>query len=489
MRKHILVSYFLILFLFVGGSCGKTKMPKAEKKEENLACQSCKEITSAQELNALTLNPGDTVILQSGQWVDQALIFKAVGTEKNPIVLKAQERGKVQLQGTSTLSIEGAWLVIDGLVFQNGHAIDKNVVDFKGSSNHCRLTNTAIMNYNPSQPNTDYRWISINGSYNRVDHCYLSGKAHLGPTLVVWGTDQPMHHRIDHNYFGTRPAVESNGGETIRLGTSDWSMTSAFTIIEENIFEHCDGETEIISNKMSENIIRNNLFYESKGTLCLRHGNGTAVYGNYFIGNGIKEAGGIRLVGENHLIYNNYFQNMAGTGQRSAIILMDGVSNSPLNGYFQVKHIQVVGNTMVHCKQSFDIGSGKGGNNRTLPPLSCHIANNVILQTPQSIAVKWTDTPIDFVYEGNIAFDVPSSANLPVGFTIVDPLLVLNSQRLYEPAMESPVIHAAEGSYPFFSSEDAGAERLDEKHRDLLLAKNIGPAFMTDLGARLDIHP
>jgi len=489
MRKQFLVGQFLILFLSLGASCGKAEIPKVETEEKESACQSCKQITSAQELSTLTLNPGDTVILQSGQWIDQALIFKAVGTEKNPIVLMAQERGKVQLKGTSTLSIEGEWLVVDGLVFQNGYAINKNVVDFTGSSNHCRLTHTAIIDYNPPGADTDYRWISIKGSYNRIDHCYLSGKAHLGPTLVVWGTGQPMHHRIDHNYFGMRPAVESNGGETIRIGTSDWSMTSAFTTIEENIFEHCDGETEIISNKMSENIIRNNLFYESKGTLCLRHGNGTAVYGNYFIGNGIKDAGGIRVIGEDHLIYNNYFQNMAGTGQRSAIILMDGVLNSPLNGYFQVKHVRVVGNTLVNCKQSFDIGSGKGGNNRILPPLGCHIANNVILQTTQSIAVKWTDIPIDFIYKGNIAFEVPSSTNLPLGFTKINPLLVLNNQRIYEPAIGSPVFGAAEGDYAFFPLEDAGAERLDEKHRALLQAKGIGPVFMTDLGAHLAIRP
>ncbi|MDM1296219.1 alginate lyase [Sphingobacterium sp. N143] len=477
----------LSFLLVIGSSCGKSTSGEMELK--NTVCAQCHTIQSAAALQALNLQPGDTVMMKSGEWTDQELIFDAQGTSQQPIVLRAEQPGAVMMSGTSSVSIRGKWLVVSGLVFQNGFTSGKNVVDFTSSSSNCRLTNTAIVDYNPPTATTDYRWVSINGSSHRIDHCYLKGKSHQGPTMVVWGTSKPMKHRIDHNFFGERAAVPDNGGETIRLGTSDWSMTDAFTTIEDNIFQRCNGETEIISNKMGADTIRNNFFHESQGTLCLRHGNGSAVYGNYFVGNGIKETGGIRIIGEDHLVYNNYFQNMAGTGQRAALVLMDGVPNSPLSGYFQVKRVQVVANTMINCKQSFDIGSGKGGSNRTLPPMDGHIANNVVLQIPQSILLTFTDQPLNFVYQGNIVFDVPTGQQLPAGFVRLDPQYAITTDGIYEPTSSSQVLGAFVGNYPFAAAADAGAPKLDSKHRELLKAQNIGPGFMTGLGSSLVINP
>nr|WP_317039131.1 chondroitinase-B domain-containing protein [Winogradskyella sediminis] len=44
------------------------------------------------------------------------------------------------------------------------------------------------------------------------------------------------NHQIDHNYFGHRPDLGENGGETIRIGTSANSMKSSKTIVESNTF-------------------------------------------------------------------------------------------------------------------------------------------------------------------------------------------------------------------------------------------------------------
>ena len=88
---------------------------------------------------------------------------------------------------------------------------------------------------------------------------------------------QENHHRIDHNYFGQRPILGSNGGETLRIGTSHYSLSNSYTMIESNYFDRCNGEVEIISNKSGSNTIQNNVFFESRGTLTLRHGNGNIV--------------------------------------------------------------------------------------------------------------------------------------------------------------------------------------------------------------------
>ena len=53
----------------------------------------------------------------------------------------------------------------------------------------------------------------------------------------------------------------SNGGETLRIGTSHYSLSDSFTVVENNYFERTNGEVEIISVKSGKNQIRNNVFF------------------------------------------------------------------------------------------------------------------------------------------------------------------------------------------------------------------------------------
>ena len=62
-------------------------------------------------------------------------------------------------------------------------------------------------------------------------------------------------------------------------------MNVSRMIVEDNYYEHCDGEAEIISNKSCENIYRRNTFVECKGAL-MRHGNRCTAEGNWFFGHG-----------------------------------------------------------------------------------------------------------------------------------------------------------------------------------------------------------
>ncbi|MNJ91431.1 Chondroitinase-B precursor [compost metagenome] len=493
--KYKSIVYLIAVLLMIIAGCKKgSKSPVEDPKKETPVkesdfCKSCKKVKSAVEISALTLKPGDTIIMESGDWVNQKITFKGNGTFQLPIVLIAEKAGQVNLKGTSSLIIDGSWLVVDGLNFKNGDlSVSKlNVVDFTAASRNCRLTNTSIVDYNPPDQSIDYRWISLNGKNHRVDHCYLKGKAHLGPTVVIWGANDVLNHRIDHNYFGARPELGSNGGETIRIGTSTYYLSESLNTIEENIFDKCNGETEIISNKMSRNTIRNNFFFESRGTLCLRHGNNSEVYGNYLVGNNVKDAGGIRIVGEGHLVYNNYLQGIATTGQTCAVSLLDGVPSSEPSGYFQVKNVKIVGNTIVNCAQGFDIGAGKGGNNRTIPPANCVIANNVLQLKAGASLIRFTDIPENFFYEGNVGFGMGAVSDPLAGFLIEDPKLVRNEFMTYTATSNSPVLGAFRGTYTFFQSTDAGANNLDDLHKKLLKAKDVGPLWVTGLGDQMII--
>lgn len=402
---------------------------------------------------------GDTIYLKNGNWENAQLDFFTNGSAEKPVVLKAQTPGEVVLSGNSRLRIYGEHLIVSDLDFQNGHSAGDDIIQFRKSSTelaeNCRLTNSRILDFNPATDDIAYKWVSIYGSNNRVDHCHFSGKNNEGALMVVWLTGDANHHQIDHNYFANIPELGRNGGETIRIGTSTNSLTESKTIVEYNLFEACDGEIEIISNKSGFNIYRYNTFRNNDGMLTLRHGDDCEVYGNYFFGGEGKSSGGVRIIGERHKVYNNYFQDLEGDGFRAAISMVNGVPNSPLNRYFQVKNAEVVNNTIVSCKEPFAIGEGSDSE-RTLPPLDCTIANNITISTTGSKAITYTDTPINMTYESNyITGTVGISDD---GIINDDPGLEL-TDGLYKASIESVIVDAESLTISYLELDVEGQAR------------------------------
>lgn len=349
--------------------------------------------------------------MANGTWSDADLLFAAAGAEQRPITLRPETPGKVIITGASQLRLAGSYLVVEGLLFRDT-TLDEVVV-FRRSSkefaHYCRLTNCAIVDCN-SMGKESSRYVSLYGTHNRVDHCYLAGKKKLGTTLVVWVGDGPNQHVIDRNHFGHRPELKKNGGETIRVGTSDVSMTSSKTLVETNYFEECDGETEIISNKSCDNTYRGNTFVRCAGALTLRHGNRCLVEGNYFLGQHAKRTGGVRIIGEDHRVVNNYFEGLEGDDARSAISLMAGLPNSPLSGYFQVKRATVAGNTVVDCKHPLVVGVTDKDTEPDLPPTDCTITKNLLVgrgrepieQPIEAVRTKWIDNQVMTQIDGSL---------------------------------------------------------------------------------------
>ncbi|MDW8309265.1 MAG: polysaccharide lyase 6 family protein, partial [Verrucomicrobiales bacterium] len=312
--------------------------------------------TVAQFNSALAAaQPGDTILLANQVWTNADLLFKKNGTPTQPVTLRAQTPGHVIFSGQSRLRVAGSWLVVDGLRFENGYYTNGGsaVISFRESSSvlatNCAVLNCAIVNYNPPLASVDSKWVSLYGLSNRVENCFFQGKSNLGATLVVWLPSSPTnlanHHIIRRNHFGFRPPLGENGAETIRIGDSATSFNLSRTLVEENLFRACNGEIETVSNKSCENVYRYNTFERCEGTLTLRHGNRCEVYGNWFLGRGAPQSGGVRIIGEDHLVFNNYLDGLTGTGLRSAICFVNGVPNSALNEYFQVQRARVLFNT------------------------------------------------------------------------------------------------------------------------------------------------
>lgn len=349
--------------------------------------------------------PGDRIYIKDGQYKNQELKWMGNGTEKSPITIEALNPGKVKIEGSSTLRMAGEWMSVSGLHFTNGYAPKGSVIEFRNGkqlANHCRLTNCVIDGFNPSRRDQSYSYILLYGRHNRVDHCSLTGKLNLGVTLIVILNDERClenHHRIDHNYFGERPVYGSNGAETIRVGTSQQAYSSSRTVIEDNLFERCSGEVEVVSIKSSDNIIRNNILLECEGVVALRHGDRNTVNNNLFIGNGLRNTGGIRVVNAGHQIYDNTLVGLAGTRFFSALGVMNAVPNSLPNRYCQVVNVKMYRNTFVDCS-NIEFGTGKDLE-RTLAPEDVIFANNIIINKELNKPYIAIDDVSGVLFEGN----------------------------------------------------------------------------------------
>ncbi len=330
------------------------------------------------------LRPGDTLVLADGTWPDFQIVLTGKGAPGRPITLTAQTPGGVTLTGQSNLRMAGEHLVVSNLVFRNGWSPTGEVVSFRRSrterANNSRVTGVVIDHFNlPDRSQSDH-WVAMYGQGNRFDHNHVVGKTNAGATLVVvrdaeQGLDN--RHRIDHNYFGPRPNLGSNGGETIRVGTSHESMSDSHTVVENNWFEGCNGEVEIVSNKSGGNIYRGNVFYRSRGALVLRHGDGNLVEDNVFLGGNEPHTGGIRVINRRQTVRNNYLEGLAGNGFASALTVMYGVPNSPANRYVQVDRAVIENNTFVNPRSIF-LGAGMD-QERSAAPINSRMSRNLIV--------------------------------------------------------------------------------------------------------------
>ncbi|MDO6444473.1 polysaccharide lyase 6 family protein [Colwellia sp. 1_MG-2023] len=430
-KSKLFQSLFLSsLFLLVTAACQQT------------TAKTWLVTTQAEYKTALDkVSAGDEIVLSDGTWENFEILFKAEGTEHEPITLKAQTNGKVFLTGQSNLRLAGKHLIVSGLVFKDGYTPSSAVIEFRQNKNnlayHSRVTEVVIEDYsNPDKAEGDY-WVSLYGKHNRFDHSYLAGKRNKGVTMAVrlnTEDSQENYHQIDHNYFGPRPILGSNGGETLRIGTSHYSLSNSFTKVENNYFDRCNGEVEIISVKSGKNQLLNNTFFESRGTLTLRHGNGNVIENNVFFGNGVDHTGGIRVINKDQIIRNNYMEGLTGYRFGSGFTVMNGVPNSPINRYHQVENALIENNSMVNVDH-IQLAAGSDAE-RSAAPLNSKLQNNLIFNENGKQPFTLFDDVSGIAFNGNVTNSEPL-AEIASGFQVKELTLERAENGLLYPVGES----------------------------------------------------
>ena len=432
---------------------------------------------------AADLQPGDRIILANGTWTDVELKLSAYGSPDQPVHLTAEDPGAVLITGQSNLGISGSHIVVSDLMFKDGYTPTTEVISFRTAkdelANNVRVTNTVIDSFsNPERYSSDI-WVAIYGKNNQFDHNTLINKGNAGVTLAVrMNTEESREngHVIEYNYFGPRQTLGSNGGETLRIGTSHYSREYSNTIVRNNYFDRTSGELEIISSKACGNEIRNNVFFESQGTLTMRHGHYTVVEGNYFLGNRKPNTGGIRIINENQTVRNNYLSGITGHRFRGALVIMNGVPNGPINRYDPVID-SVMDNNIVINSDHIQLCAGSD-EERSAVPTGSTMHNNIFMSKTNLNPFTVYDDISGISFEDNV---LNAEASVPIdrGFSKVPYSVVENQHGLLVPA-QSLVDQIGFGEIRLpVTKEETGADFYEK--RETLVA--FGSGATTAVGA------
>jgi poly(beta-D-mannuronate) lyase len=420
--------------------------------------------------------PGDQIIAADGVYTTTGSInITKTGTQEKPIEIAAQTVGGAEIKGAGGFSIvsPAAYVVIRGFKFT--HAPGRGGVSIGVGANHCRVTrNVFELTLTGKSP-----YLTVSGNDHEIDHNTFQNKSTEGQMISVQGpggSEMAQRTWIHHNYFyNFKPT--SNNCAAIQIGLSGRSMSSAFSVVEYNLFVKTAGENEgCVCNKCCDNIYRFNTFGEGGTELSLRHGNRCRVYANFFIG-----SNGIRFYGKEHQIYSNYFENC-----RPAISIGNGDGLIPpdaLTRHDRPVNTLVAFNTLVNNRVNVFMQNRRSG----LGANDLVFADNVIQGGGKAVTIGG---PLaNPVWEGNILWDNNGGAgDIPeTGYTTLDPQLKQVGNDKYHLSSGSPAIGKAAGSHEDVvldidgqargAKKDAGADQVSDAPviNHILTASDVGP--------------
>lgn len=372
---------------------------------------------------------GDTIEWINGTYSNIFMDITVAG-----ITVQAATSGGVIFNGASRVEIDkdANDVTFTGFQYIGGDIDTDHVAVIYGS-------NVLFENINISEY-TSYKYLIIDdeSQYTTIKNCNFEHRINnpdQNILSILVSSSQPGFHKIQYcsfKNFDGEPDDEGSigdaGVEAIRIGVSTTAEFESKSIIEYCYFTSCNGDGEIISHKARECIYRYNTFENNPSSeLVLRHGDRGVVYSNFFINN----MGGVRIQeASDHVIYNNYFNNLT---DRS-VYLRDDDSDP-------VENVLIAYNTFVNTESLLLSGGGDD-----TAPTNTTIANNIFSNTSNNNLIDdvvGTETWIGNMYDGTLGITIPSS-----GMSAENLQLSLNAEGYYSIASTSPVIDNAESGYP-----------------------------------------
>ena len=416
--------------------------------------------------------PGDVIVVKDGVYTTTADIsITRAGTASQPVTLAAQNPGKAEFTGTGGFNLAkgSSYIIIKGFKFT--HAASK--AKSSAGSTFCRWTQNIF------ETPGDGEDLTIAGNDNEVDHNTFQNKNAMGRFIAIRGNGKQIAERlwIHHNYFKShKDQGGKNGAEAFQFGLSGFSLSSSNSIVEYNLFEDCAGENELIFIKASAVTLRYNTIRNCPAQFTLRHGNKCLVYGNYFI-----NTPGLRIFGDDHLIFSNHFENC-----NPAITIGNGdgevADGAQLTAHDRPDRVLIAFNTLVDNKANIIQQGRKDGLGATF----ITVAKNIIRGGGPAAAISGPNT--NATWEGNILFNTNGAGDMPPGsYKTNDPRLVKDGSGEYHLQKGSSAINASTGNYPSVTVDMDGQQRTapldvgaDEVSNAKVVARILKPS---DVGA------
>jgi poly(beta-D-mannuronate) lyase len=366
--------------------------------------------------------PGDKIVVKDGVYTTTSDIkIACVGTKEHPITISAQNFGVAEITGSGGFNLvsPSSYVVIRDFKFT--HAASK--AKSSSGSTFCRWTNNIF------ETPGDGEDLTIAGNDNEVDHNTFQNKNAMGRFLAIRGTGKQIAERlwIHHNYFKSqKDQGGKNGAETLQFGLSGFSLSSSNSIVEYNLFEDCAGENEMISIKASAVTLRYNTIRNCPAQFTLRHGNKCQVYANYFL-----NTPGLRIFGDDHIIYSNYFENC-----NPAITIGNGdgevADGAQLTAHDRPDRILIALNILVNNKANIVMQGRKDG----LGATNVKLVNNIVEGGAE--AAKISGPLVNASWSGNIVFQTAGAGDMPEGsYVMKDPKLNKDDAGIFQSTSEN----------------------------------------------------
>ncbi|TMM41376.1 MAG: lyase [Actinobacteria bacterium] len=390
-----------------------------------------------------TARPGDRILVADGSYGTPLTLTRS-GTATAPITIAARNTGGVRLTDADAIRFGTVSnVVVEGFTFTGDASLT-----VPPAAAAVRITRNTFAS------NRSGNLVTVSADNSEVDHNAFLNKSTAGVYLQISGpgsSGMAKNVHIHHNWFFNHHFGGANGGESLRLGLSGRQHADAHALVELNLFEKANGDSEAISVKSSDNIVRYNTILNSRGTLSLRHGWGTLVEGNLLIGG----TTGIRFFGNNHVVINNVVQGT--TGQALEIgggEIRDDTRST--RAHEAADHCLVAFNTF----QSSRAGAARYGSDKKFDPSDITLADNIFVDRGGALL---TGTGTQLRDEGNVLFG-GTPGSFPKGtFRMVDPRLVPGDGGLLRLSSGSPAIDAGVGGYPMVSLDMDGQSRTGPK--------------------------
>jgi poly(beta-D-mannuronate) lyase len=384
-------------------------------------------VSSMAELQAAItkVNPGDKIIVKDGVYtLTSDMNINCVGELGYPITIMAQNFGAAEITGSGGFNLvsPSAYVIIRDFKFT--HAASK--AKSSSGSTFCRWTNNIF------ETPGDGEDLTIAGNDNEVDHNTFQNKNAMGRFLAIRGTGSQIAERlwIHHNYFKSqKDQGGKNGAETLQFGLSGFSLSSSNSVVEYNLFEDCAGENEMISVKASAVTLRYNTIRNCPAQFTLRHGNKCQVYGNYFY-----NTPGIRIFGDDHLVYSNYFENC-----NPAITIGNGdgevADGAQLTAHDRPDRVLIALNILVNNKANVVQQGRKDG----LGATNVKVVNNIIEGGTSAASISGPN--VGATWADNIIFKTTAGDIPEGGYVIKDPKLNKDDAGLFQLTAENPSVN------------------------------------------------